>query len=72
MPNLDLKEEESPPPIPTRSANLYIDAPSHTLDSNFQGSKTNIASPLLPPSSDNERSVPALPPKPAYMKLVGT
>ena len=72
MPNLDLEEEEPPPPLPARSANMYTDAPSHTLDSGSQGSNPGAASALLPPSLNNERLVPALPPKPAHMKLVGT
>ena len=72
MPNLDLEEEEPPPPLPTRSANMYTDAPSHALDSGSQDSITSTPSSLLPPSLNNERLVPALPPKPAHMKLVGT
>ena len=72
IPDLSLQEEEEPPPpLPARSENLYIDTPSHTLDSGSQRSNPSAASSLLPPSStDNERSVPTRPPKPAHMKLV--
>ena len=71
IPDLNLQEEEPPPPLPARSENLYIDTPSHTesLDSGSQRSNPSAASSLLPPS-DNKLSVPARPPKPAHMKLV--
>ena len=62
VPKLDTQEEEPPPPLPERSANLYIDAPSHTVQADSQVH-------MMPPSS-NEVSVPALPPKPPRMKLV--
>ena len=60
-------QEEPPPPLPARSANLYIDAP-HTVQATSQGLTEPRAA--LPPS--NEILAPALPPKPPRMKLVGT
>ena len=62
VPKLDTQEEEPPPPLPERSANLYIDVPSHTVQADSQVH-------MMPPLS-NEVSVPALPPKPPRMKLV--
>ena len=65
IPQLDLQEEEEPPPpLPERSANLYTDDPS-------QGSKPGAVAPRVPPALNNEVPPPALPPKPAHMKLVG-
>ena len=66
VPKLDTQEDEPPPPLPARSANLYIDAPSHTVQADSQGQKPRAAPPL-----SNEISAPALPPKPPRMKLVG-
>ena len=63
LPKLDTQEEEEPPPpLPARSANSYIDAPSHTciVQANSQGQKPLRAAPSL----SNEMSAPALPPKP--------
>ena len=65
VPKLDTPEEEPPPPLPERSANLCIDAPSHTDGFDSQGLKSRTA----PPPS-NDVSAPALPPKPPRMKLV--
>ena len=68
VPKLDTSEEELPPPLPERSANLYIDSPAHTVqadDFDSQGLKPRTAPPL-----SNEASAPALPPKPPRMKLV--
>ena len=66
VPKFDEEEDEPPPPIPARSANSYIDAPSHTVQADSQGQRTRAA-PLL----SSEVSVPVLPPKPSRMKLVG-
>ena len=73
IPNFDTQEEEPPPPLPARSANLCIDAPSHTLQPLDPGSQDpEPLRPALPPSLRNaEIQAPALPPKPAHMMLVG-
>ena len=64
IPQLDLQEEEEPPPpVPARSVHLHIDTPP-------QGSKPEAAILYPPPPLSDEVSVPALPPKPAHMKLV--
>lgn len=64
VPNLESQEEEeSPPPLPARSGNLYIDTPPNT------GSRSQ--NPRAPPPLSNEVPAPALPPKPPRMKLVG-
>ena len=51
VPKLDSHEEEPPPPLPAQSANLYIDAPSHTVQANSQGQKPRAA-----PSLSSEMS----------------
>ena len=68
LPKLNTPEEEPPPPLPARSANLYIDAPSQTIQATSQG----LTEPRVPPPPSNEIPAPALPPKPRRMKLVGT
>ena len=65
VPKLDTQEEEPPPPLPERSANLYIDAP-HTPQAGSQSQNPRVVPPL-----NYEVSAPALPPKPPRMKLVG-
>ena len=67
IPKLDSPEEESPPPLPERSANLYIDTPSYSVQADSQVHE--MPRTASPPS--NETSAPALPPKPPRMKLVG-
>ena len=73
IPKLDSAEaqDEIPPPLPERSANMFSDSPSHTFNSGSQGQEPTATTSLLPPSVSNETSAPALPPKPANMKLVG-
>ena len=56
-------EEETPPPLPERSANPYNDAPSYTIQTNSRSAKLKA----VPPPS-NEVPVPVLPPKPPRMK----
>jgi hypothetical protein len=68
LPKLNTEEEELPPPLPARSANLYIDAPSHTV----QATSQDLLEPRAVPPPSNEVSAPAIPPKPPRMKLVGT
>ena len=66
IPKLDTPEEEPPPPLPERSANLYTDTP-HSVQADSQVPTSRTTSPPLP---SNEASAPALPPKPPRMKLV--
>ena len=68
VPKLDSQEEELPPPLPARSGNLYIDTPSHAVQTDSRG----LTEPRVPPPPNNEMSAPALPPKPPRNKLVCT